>query len=379
MNAATASPRPLSVLHVIDTGGTGGAETIFCQLAAADMAAGHSAVTVIPREGWLCEQLLANGLQPQIIPARGSLNVGYLMKLLSLVRAHRPSLIVTHLLGSTVYGGLLSLITGIPVIGILHGPTDFRNPGRFVAMKRWLLGRCSALVAVSTSTRDALIDFGVSEGNIELVANGVDTDQYVPGARSDLRDQLGIAAHELIVGAVGNIRTPKAYDVLLRAAAMVVHENPRVHFAVVGDGNEKQMQPLLALLEQLGLRDRFRFLGFRKSSAELFHNFDIFVSSSRSEGLSLSFLEAMATARAIVATRSGGPQEALVDGRSGLLVPTENPAALAQALLRVAADPALRAELGAHARARVESDFSLAATLQKYRLIYGRLVPAFRS
>ncbi|MDB6091115.1 MAG: hypothetical protein JWN85_3899, partial [Gammaproteobacteria bacterium] len=198
------------------------------------------------------------------------------------------------------------------------------------------------------------------------------------GRAADLRAELGLRTGELLIGAVGNIRTPKAYDVLLKAAAAVLGRLPECHFAIIGQGDEAALQPLLQARATLGIDARCHFLGFRKSTPDLYRNFDVFVSSSRSEGLSLAFLEAMATGLPVVATRSGGPQEVIEPDVSGVLVPIEDPAALADGLQRTLQDASFRARLGAAARQRVVDSFSLESVLRQYATLYDKLLASGR-
>jgi len=376
VSAPVSSKSVPTVMHLIDTGGPGGAETVFAQLAARLGQRDTRTLTIVPREDWLADHLRSLQIQPVILAARGSLNFGYLLSLIGIARRQRVRLIHTHLLGSAVYGALLGLITRTAVIAVLHGPTDLRKLGRLAGVKRWLLRHaCSVVVAVSSSTRDALLAFGLPEKSIILIQNGVDTDHYSPGRASELRDELGLQPGELLIGAVGNIRTPKAYDVLLKSAALVLARVPNCHLAIVGQGDESAMQPLRELSASLGIAARCHFLGFRKSTPALYRNFDVFVSSSRSEGLSLAFLEAMATGLPVVATRSGGPQEVIDPDVSGVLVPIEDPEALADGLRRTLTDAELRVRLGQAARERVVSAFSLEAVLRQYAGLYEKLLP----
>ena len=366
---------PPTVLHLIDTGGPGGAETVFAQLASRMGERDTRTITVVPREDWLSGHLRSLRIEPLILPARGSLNVSYLRQLIRIARGHRVRLIHTHLLGSAIYGALLGLVTRTPVIAVLHGPTDLRNLGRMAGLKRWLLTHaCSVVVAVSTSTRDALLEFGMRPESITLIRNGVDTDYYRPGRAEELRRELGLQPGELLIGAVGNIRKPKAYEVLLKAAATVLRRSPHCHFAIVGQGDAEQLAPLEELRRSLGITPRCHFLGFRRSTPALYLNFDVFVSSSRSEGLSLAFLEAMAAGLPVVATRSGGPQEVIEPDVSGVLVPIEDPDALAQALVDTLESAERRAALGAAARERVVESFSLEAVLRQYAQLYDELL-----
>jgi glycosyltransferase involved in cell wall biosynthesis len=364
---------PASVLHLIDTGGPGGAETVFSEIARRIDGKPLRSVVVVPREGWLTSRLRTLGLEPVIIPASGTLNFRYLFSLLRLARAENVRLIHAHLPGSTIYATVLGLLLGIPVIGVVHGPTDVVNIGRFRAVKRWLLGRRHFHpVAVSEGTLESMADFGIDRNRIALIPNGIEPASRPGGASSALRREMGLDEGDLLVGAVGNIRAPKAYDVLLKAAARVMQDFRNVHFCVVGEGPQSALQPLLELRDHLGIGENFHFLGFRQGSPELLLEFDLFVSSSRSEGLPLSMLEAMLAGVCVVATMSGGAQEVIRNEESGLLVPVNDPEALAAVIARVLGDKPLRGRLAAGGRNRVLTDFSLDSTIARYQDLYDR-------
>lgn len=364
-----------AALHLIDTGGPGGAETVFGQLVEGLDRRPLRSLPVVPREGWLSEQLRACGSVPELLDTRGSINGGYLAKLIRFARTRNVRLIHTHLLGSAVYGALAGAILRLPVIAVLHGPTDFRDPGRLQPVKRWLLNHaCSKLVAVSESTRDALIEFGAHGSKISLIRNGVDTALFSPCRSRALRDELGLTDGDLLIGAIGNIRRPKAYDVLIRAARLLTERVPNARFIVIGEGPTREVEALTALRDSLGLRDHFHFLGYRKTTSELLGNFDVFVSSSHSEGLPLSFLEAMACGVCVVATRSGGAEEVVTEESTGLLTPADDPQALAAALERAALDDRLRARLGTNGRDKVQAELSLESAVAAYRNLYHQLL-----
>ena len=122
------------VLHLIDTGGPGGAETVFIQLAQRLRGGGLEPITVVPREDWLSAGLRSRGLEPVILNSRGSFNRPYIKALMRLVRERDVRLIHTHLLGSAVYGALVGLLTRTPVVAVMHGPTDVRAPGRLASI-----------------------------------------------------------------------------------------------------------------------------------------------------------------------------------------------------------------------------------------------------
>lgn len=374
MSTARNSKTLPAVLHLIDTAGPGGAETIFAQLADR-MGSFTKTVAVVPREDWLSAHLRALGIQPYVLPAKGSFNLPYLFKLIRLARRHDVRLIQTHLLGSAVYGAFLGLLIRTPVISVLHGPTDLKNPGRLPRLKARLIARyCSRIVAVSASTREALDNFGILPERSLLIQNGIDTMRYSPGRANDLRTELGLSSQDVLIGAVGNIRKPKAYEDLIEAAAMLLPSHPHVHLVIVGQGDDFALAALRSQALSLGIASRVHFIGFRQASPDLYRNLDVFVSSSRSEGLSLAFLEAMSTGLPVVATRSGGPQEVIEHGHTGLLVPVNDPEALSAALKSIIEAPELRQTVGAAGRDRVIGNYSLNSTLQQYKKLYRTLL-----
>jgi glycosyltransferase involved in cell wall biosynthesis len=362
------------VLHNIDTAGPGGAESVFATLAARLARERFEPVAVIPHEGFLADRLRSVGLEPAFAPAKGGFNLPYLRALLQLARTRRARLIHSHLLGASVYGALAGRLLGIPSIAVFHGATDLRRPGALASLKRGLMhGRRRAVVAVARGVAAELEQWGLPADSLRVIYNGIDVEHFTPGDGGARRAALCIGAGTIHVGCVGNLRKPKAYDVLMRAAARVSAHNPAVRFSIVGEGDESATRALTTLRDELGLADTVRLLGFQPAGPELFRSFDIFVSSSHSEGLPLSFIEAMATSLPIVATRSGGSDEVVTDGEQGLLVKAGDHDALGDAILRAAGDVQLRRRLGENGRLHAVRTFSLAAMLKSYEDLYDEL------
>lgn len=362
----------INVLHVIDTGGPGGAETVFLHTATGLDPARFRAVCAVSRDGWLAEQLRARGHSPLIESASGSFNIRYLRRLVRIIRDQRIDVVAAHLYGSAIYGGLASLITGVPVIPILHGQSDIFNAGRFASLKRAIVRRLSQrLVFVSGKLQAELAAaLNVPDEKCVIIPNGVDVGRFKRGRRDTLRNELGLPADAILVGAVGNIRVPKAYEVLLRAAHTLRSRSPRYRFVVVGEGSGALYQRLLQLRSELGLDEALSFLGLRTDVADLLPEFDVYALSSTTEGFSIACIEAMACGVPVVATRSGGPEEIIEQGRSGLLVPVNDSAALADSIHRIAMDPQLSDQLAEHGLARVHARFTLSAMLKSYATLF---------
>lgn len=163
----------------------------------------------------------------------------------------------------------------------------------------------------------------------------------------------------------------KGIDVLLRALSVMA--SPKAHLEVVGSGLEERA--LRTLAEELGLNGRVHFRGLlgRSQVAAILGRAGVFVLASRSDNLPLAILEAMQAGLPIVATRVGGIPEEVRDGKEGLLVPTEDPVALADALARVLLDAELRHRLGRAARERAAA-FTWKRAAERYESLYVRLL-----
>lgn len=362
----------ITVMHVIDTGGPGGAETVFLHLAAGLDRARYRSICVVSRDGWLATALRQRGIEPVILPASGSMNLGYLRKLLRIARRERVDLMAAHLYGSAIYCGLAGLLSSIPVISILHGQSDMHGGGRLAAVKKLLVRRSRHLVFVSEKLRVELAAaLNAQPSRTVVIPNGVDMAKFAGAADDSIRKQLQLRGTDVLVGAVGNIRVPKAYDIFLRAAHILRQRSDKWHFVIAGEGGNALHEELLLLRQQLGLQEVVTFLGLRSDVARILNNLDIYTSSSRTEGFSLTCVEAMSAGIPVVATRSGGPEEIIEHGLSGLLVPVDDPTALADEIERLADDPGLAKELCHRASQRVLNRYTLEAMVGAYeRLFY---------
>jgi len=359
----------ITFLNVIDTGGPGGAETVFLNLATGLDPTQFRAVNVVSREGWLADQIRARGAHaPCFVPASGSVNFAYLSRLVALAREHRVDAIVAHLYGAAVYCSLAGLRLGIPVISVLHGQSDLARGGRFAFLKRAALRLGTRrMVFVSRRLADELSrPLKIPRERTEVIANGIDLRRFDGTSTRPLRAELPLRDDQILVAAVGNIRGPKSYATLLQAAARLCEHSQRYHVAIAGEGSGELYEQLLELRRTLQLETRVTFLGLRADVPEILRSCDVYVLSSTTEGFSIACIEAMAAGVPVVSTRSGGPQEILEHERTGLLVPVSDAEALAGAIERVTADPALRAGLTRAARARVAECYTLDAMLSGY-------------
>ena len=369
----------IRVLHVIDTGGPGGAETVFLQTSTRLDPTRFCAAVVVGGMGWLAEQFHERGSHALIVPAKGSFNVRYLTMLLRLARKHRSDVIVAHLYGSAVYASLAGMLLGIPVISVLHGHTDVAGAGRLSSLKAALVRRASRkVIFVSDRLEDHLKpQLHLADSQCIVIPNGVDTEVFRRHRDRSLRVELGLADDIALIGAIGNVRRPKAYDVLLGASHALVNRSQRFHLVIAGDRANDLGRQLEQLSRDLGIEKHVTFLGLRPDVARILNNLDVFVLSSHTEGFSIACIEAMACGVPVVATRSGGPEE-ILEGEAGLLVPTGEPEALTLAIERVIASKDLAAALTAKAMQRVHERYSLTTMLSRYEALLERVVQESR-
>ena len=364
-----------NILHVIETCGPGGAETVCLELATGLDARQWRSFVAIPGKGWVYDSFRANGFEPIITPLHGMFDVRYLAGLCNIVRKHKIDLIQTHLFTAAVYGALAGFLCGVPVISTFHGQPDLVGSARYRAMKFWIMRRgVTRAVFVSESLRQ----FFLSSGHLDVdrttvIANGIDESEFTSRRDTSLRRELGIADGEVLVGAVGNLRPAKSYDVFLKAAALLRGQSRVYRFVVVGEADEGGglYQELLALRDQLNLGTReVAFTGFKDRIHQIMNNFDFYVSTSSSEGFSLSVIQAMACGVPVVATKSGGPEEIITHDVSGLLVDTNRPDSVARAIQRLNDEPATRARLIEAGRAVVQTRFTLKQMVESYERLY---------
>lgn len=366
-----------TILHTIDTTGPGGAETVFIDLATRLPKDKYRSVVVIRGKGWVYNELHRRGVTPIFLDAKGSFNWPYLSGLCTLIKKERVDLVHSHLLGSNVYCSLAGFITGTPVISTFHGVVDISENERlkWVKFKAINLGS-QRVIAVSEGLRgEILCRTPIKEKNIEIVYNGIHSSSFQCGHSNSLREKYNWSDHDFIIGSLGNIRSAKAYNILLDAAALLTKRGQSYRFVIAGQPDKKGLYE--ALLEQrkiLGLEEHVKFLGFLDDPAEFLANLDLFLSSSISEGLPLSAIQAMAAQLPLLATRCGGYEELVTDRVNGWLVDVGSPDVIADAIGLLASKQKMRAELAKKAKKNAISRFDISVMLGAYERIYDGLI-----
>lgn len=342
------------------------------------LAAGHSrlghrvhvagAVDPGVREHSFLAALEAEGVSTSTIAVSGR---GYLRERAAVRRLCeelRPDVVHTHGYRSDVADAGVARSLGIPTVTTVHG---FTGGGRKNRLYEWLQVEAfrsfDAVVAVSRAMAERLSARGVSPQRLHTIPNAFDPDRPRM-ERGEARRLLGVGEEDFVVGWVGRLSREKGGDVLLDSLPMLTAGASAV---IVGDGPERA-----ALEEQarsLGIGDRVKWLGTVPDASRLFPGFDVFALSSRTEGIPIVLLEAMAARVPVVATRVGGVPD-VVTGAEALLVPAEDPEGLAAALAAVREDATGAMQRVDAARGRLEREFSVGPWLSRYEALYRALV-----
>ena len=214
----------------------------------------------------------------------------------------------------------------------------------------------------------------VPSERLYLIYNGIPLNSCQANDRAQGRAAMGLASDCLVLIIVANLVSYKGHADLLDALAEIRAALPENWTLLVVGGDSGAGTRLKAKTTKLGLRDYVRFVGLKRNVPELLSLSDIAILVSHEEGFSNAVLEAMAAGLPVIATSVGGNPEAVVEGSTGLLVPPKNPSALAQAILRLANDPAACQQMEAKGHARVEKHFSLEACVSGYEALYSSIL-----
>jgi glycosyltransferase involved in cell wall biosynthesis len=238
------------------------------------------------------------------------------------------------------------------------------------AFSKWKYRQIDVFIAASRLIASMLANDGIPSDRIEVVHDGVNLSAIDKQPAIDVHAAFWLPHGAPIVGNVAALVAHKGQRHLVAAAARVVREIPDARFLILGEG---ELRPALERqIRDLGLERHALLPGFRPEVVGLQKSFDLFVMSSVTEGLGSAMLDAMACSTPVIATRAGGIPEAIEDGRDGLLVPPQDHAALAQAIIRLLRDVPLRRRLGAAGRQRIVEAFSVERMVTRTLAVYER-------
>ncbi len=350
-----------ALLHVAASSGIGGAENHLIDLAVGQLREGLEVAVACPDRGELARSLRQRGISVYPWAASSRYNPLTGLALRRLFNRLKPTLVHAHMSKAAWLCGHAARGLGLPVVATAH-----------TLVKGAHFSRCEAVICVSQAVLDSLLRQGYPRNRSRLIHNTVELTRFRPDlARPEILSELGLAPGEEVCTfiQVGRLEPVKNHEATLEAMGMVVGSGLACRLLVIGDGT------LRANLERraqtLGLTDKVHFLGFRADVEHLLALADVFLMPSLKEGLPLALLEAMACGVVPVAARVGGIPEVIEDGLGGILIAPGDINELAQAMLKLGRDKALRAAMAARSRETVISKHDPASQRQAVAAVYG--------
>lgn len=272
------------------------------------------------------------------------------------------------------YARVAAYIAGVPVIiSSLHNM--YPNLNKIILNMNRLLGKITdRFVAVSDAVGryTSKIEW-IGSKKLEKIYNGINMESFTNlPEKAKTRKELGFTYNVSLVATVGRLTDQKGVDIFIRSCMEISRQYKRVRFIIVGEGPCRK--DLENLVEDLGMEEEIEFWGARHDIPKILSALDIMVVPSRWAGFELTLAEAMAAGVPVVASKVGPIPEVIADGETGILVPAEDPKALADAVIQLLGDSSLRKRMGEAGKKRVLEKFTVQKMVSQYEALYERLV-----
>ena len=293
------------------------------------------------------------------------------LELRRFLRRERIQIVQTFFESSDLWGGLVTkMMSKAKLVWSRRDMGILRTRKHRIAY-RLMAGMPDQVFAVSDQVRRQCIEVDrIDPMRVQTVYNGLDLTDWSTTAMRPAQPQ-----GKRVVTTLGNIRRVKGHDLFIQAAAAIAPHFPHVVFSIAGEVLEPDyFAELQTLVSDLNLAERFYFVGGITNLREHLHAADIFVLPSRSEGFSNAIVEAMAASLPVIATNVGGNAEAVQDGVSGLIIPSEDPEALAAAIIQLLANPSRAMQMGAAGKQLAAERFTTDAMMSQIVTAYAELM-----
>ena len=365
------------VLHGLEVGG---AEVLAARLARRLNGDYRFLFLCLDELGSLGRELREEGFAVEVLGRRSGLDWRCARRLSEIARRERIDVWHAHQYTPFFYCAASRLLRGRPpVLYTEHGRhhPDYPRPKRMLANRFLLRGRDRA-VAVGEAVGQALIhNEGLASKRVEVIYNGIPLERFrdplTDPERAQVRAEIGIALEDLVLIQVARLDYLKDHTTAIRTIERITGQSCAARLLLVGEGPERGV--IEDLVRQRNLGEQVRLLGQRHDVPRLLAASDIVLLTSISEGIPLTLIEAMAAGRPVVSTRVGGVAEVVDDGRTGLLAPSGDDAALAELILSLVDAPGRRDEMGRLGRERAESLFSERQMHDRYRQCFDEMLP----
>lgn len=338
-------------------------------------------------EGTLMPRALAGPFRTEIIPSlqrsiRPWKEYQAHHELMKVLKAFQPDVVHTHTSKAGIVGRAAAASAKIPCVHTVHGSSFHYGQSpiayhTYVQLERWAARRTAHFISVCNKMTDIFVDAKIApREKFTTIYSGFDVEPFLhpPVARDEMRRKLGLQDNDVVVGKIGRLFPLKGHEQVIAAAKLIVPAHRNVKFLIVGDGILRpQYEQDVA---SAGLKDNFIWTGMvpPEEIPALMGAMDIVLHASQWEGLARVLPQGLIAGKPVVSFAIDGAPEVVRDGETGFLAPLNDTQALANGMVKLIADPELRAKLGSRGRELFTDQFRHQTMSREIRRVYERVV-----
>ncbi|MBI3805604.1 MAG: glycosyltransferase family 4 protein [Nitrospirae bacterium] len=325
--------------------------------------------------GYLAKKLLDANIPVDVVDEKANNALQISRNIYRILKRRDVRIVHTHGYKETFLGGMASRLSRVKGIIRTHHGKGVIDSGAYHSLIEKLnsLFFSDALISVSEDLKRCLTDYGYQRVNIDVVHNGILTDEVRPTASSDkIKSELQIDQESIVIGTMGRMVAIKGHRYFIEGAKEVLAKHDHLVFIIAGDG--PLMDGMRQEIKRFGIESKVKLIGFRNDPFNVLNIFDLFAMTSLHEGIPTVLLEAMWLGKPIIATRVGGIPEIISDGCNGLLIDPADGHAFASACLRLIDDRVLRDKLSEGARESFIGKYDVGRVAENIEKIYKRFL-----
>lgn len=305
------------------------------------------------------------------------------LKLYLFIKKGKFQIVHTHVRKAGIIGRWAAKLAGVPIIihtthgNFFHGYFNRLITKFFVIIERITALITDRIITLTKIEQSQYMERGIGKlSQYKSIPSGIDLKRFdynnIYPLRNEVRRSLGLCDDDFIIGNIGRIAPIKGHEYLIRSATEVISKIPNAKFMIVGDGPIRSKMEELA--SQLKISDKVIFTGIRMDIPECLSVMDLFVLPSLNEGMGRALVEAMAMRVPVIASNIGGIPEVIVDGETGLLVPSKNSEVLAKAIIRLSKDKKLAEKLSQAGYEKAHLDFGIETMVNNISSVYQEMI-----
>ena len=279
-------------------------------------------------------------------------------RIVRLVEKEQPNIFHTHLPRADLTAAVARVLNpSVAWVCSIHAIYSDNWSGRWsLPFLQLLWRRADAIICISHAVSDWLVTRGIPTDKAKVIHYGIEPEKFSQ-LKMNLRKQWALNGN-LIIGSIGRLEPGKGHDCLIEAMAVLCNRLSNVLLLIAGHDSWGYGKTLQRRIDELGIGERVRLVGFQNDVASFLNALDVFAFASNSEGFGQVVVEAMAAGKPVVASKISPLTEIAIDPDTGLLVEPRNPAMFADALYRLLSSPEVRRQMGSRGRERVEKFFT---------------------